>query len=269
MITRLPTYFLSHGGGPWPYMKSELGDACDKLETSIQSVRDELGIRPTAVLVISGHWECSEFTVSANARPPMLYDYYGFPAHTYEVRYEAPGAPALAARVQALLQAGGIDCLSDEDRGFDHGTFTVMDSMFPEADVPILQLSLRLGFDPMIHMHVGSLLAPLREEGVLILGSGLSYHNLRMMGPAAAEPSKQFDAWLQEVLVESSPSERQRKIVYWSAAPSARLAHPREDHLMPLMVVLGAANDDPATCIYHEEDFLGSLTVSSFRFGAA
>ena len=265
---RLPTYFLSHGGGPWPYMKDEWGGLFDELEASIVDIRRQLGERPRAVLMISGHWECGEFTVSASPRPPMVYDYYGFPEHTYRVQYKAAGSPELAARVQALLGDGGLACRSDEARGFDHGTFTVMEPLYPEADIPVVQLSLKAGLDPRAHVEAGRLLAPLREEGVLILGSGLSYHNLRRMDRGAAGPSRQFDGWLQETLAESTPAERRDRLCGWSDAPSARFAHPREDHLLPLMVAAGAAGEDPGVCFYRQHDFMGGVSVSSFRFGA-
>jgi aromatic ring-opening dioxygenase catalytic subunit (LigB family) len=266
MPSRLPTYFVSHGGGPWPYMKDQLGGRFDKLEASIVAMRGELAERPRAVLVVSGHWEAPEFAVSSSARPPMIYDYSGFPEHTYHVTYGAPGSPELAARTQAMLEAGGIPCRSDEERGFDHGTFSVLQPLYPEADVPVVQLSLKAGYDPRTHIRAGQLLAPLRDEGVLILGSGLSYHNLRQWNRNAAEPSRQFDAWLQQTLVHSSGQERLDRLAAWTSAPSARAAHPREDHLLPLMVAVGAAEDDPGVCVYHEDDFMQAISVSSFRF---
>jgi aromatic ring-opening dioxygenase catalytic subunit (LigB family) len=265
--SRLPVYFLSHGGGPWPYMKGQLRGRFDKLEGSIVDVDRQLGVRPRAVLMISGHWENSDFAVSASSRPPMVYDYYGFPEHTYQVRYEAPGSPELAARIQSMLNDGGVACQSDDERGFDHGTFTVMEPLYPQADIPVVQLSLKAGLDPQSHIRAGRLLAPLRDEGVLILGSGLSYHNLSRMGPSGVVPSRQFDAWLQETLVKTSPNERRDRLIAWSGAPSARVAHPREDHLLPLMICVGAAGEDEGVCFYHEDNFMGSTSVSSFRFG--
>ncbi|MBV9290568.1 MAG: dioxygenase [Hyphomicrobiales bacterium] len=267
MSGRLPTYFLSHGGGPWPYMKDELGGRFDKLEASLLDLRRELGEAPRAVLVVSGHWEAPEFTVSAAEKPPMVYDYHGFPEHTYHIKYGAPGSPALAARVQALLEAGGIRCLSDAARGFDHGTFSLMKPLYPDEDMPIVQLSLHAGYDPGLHIRAGRLLTPLRDEGVLILGSGFSYHNLRLWGASAAAPSRAFDAWLQQTLIASSPQERVNRLVGWSGAPSARTAHPREDHLLPLMTAVGAAEDEPAALVYHEDAFMGAIAASSFRFG--
>jgi aromatic ring-opening dioxygenase catalytic subunit (LigB family) len=264
---RLPTYFVSHGGGPWPYMKEEQGSLYDELAASLQDMPRQLGRNPRAVLVISGHWEEAQFTVMANARPPMLYDYYGFPERTYRVKYCAAGSPELAERVRALLTAAGHGVRLDAERGFDHGTFVPLFVMYPEANIPVVQLSIKRGFDPAEHFAVGRALAPLRDEGVLILGSGLSYHNLRNFGPGASAPSKAFDAWLQRALA-GDVVERTRQLLQWSAAPAARLAHPQEDHLIPLMVAVGAAESEVATMVYHQDNFYGGIAVSSFRFGA-
>jgi aromatic ring-opening dioxygenase catalytic subunit (LigB family) len=266
---RLPTYFLSHGGGPWPWLKAERGSMYDQLEASLHEVRRELGHAPRAVLMISGHWEADRFLLSSAARPPMVYDYGGFPEHTYRIRYDAPGAPALAETVHAMFERGGVASGLDPQRGFDHGTFTLMHTMYPEADMPLLTLSLRADYDPAEHIKVGELLAPLRDEGVLIVGSGFSYHDTRgMRSGAGAEASAAFDQWLNDTLVKSSPDERRRLLLRWSTAPAARAAHPSEDHLMPLMVAVGAAGDDVGVRVYHQSDFMGSITASSYRFGA-
>jgi aromatic ring-opening dioxygenase catalytic subunit (LigB family) len=204
----------------------------------------------------------------ASPQPPMVYDYSGFPAHTYKVVYPAPGAPELAARVQALISAAGLPARLDAQRGFDHGTFAPLVVMYPNADVPVLQVSMKTGLDPAEHLALGRALAPLRDEGILIVGSGLSYHNLRMFGPQAKAPSQAFDTWLQDTLVSCTPAEREARLLQWASAPSARTAHPREDHLIPLMVAVGAAEADPATCVYHEEGVFGGVVVSSFRFDA-
>lgn len=262
----LPTYYLSHGGGPWPFMKEQFGGQYDRLEASLQDIPRQLGVTPKAVLVVSAHWEGAQFEVSAAAQPPMLYDYYGFPAHTYQVQYRAPGAPALAARVKALLDGAGHPARLDPERGFDHGTFCALYPIYPRADVPVVQLSIRRDYDPLAHVEAGRALAALRREGVLIVGSGLSYHNLRLFGPAGGAASHQFDAWLRESMA-LAPAERLARLLAWQQAPAARQAHPREDHLLPLMTVLGAAEDEAASTVYHEDDFFGALAVSSFRFG--
>jgi aromatic ring-opening dioxygenase catalytic subunit (LigB family) len=264
---RLPTYYLSHGGGPWPYMEEAMRRRFDKLEASLLAIRREWGDAVRAVLMISGHWETPEFAVSSAARPGMVFDYYGFPEHLYHIKYDAPGSPELAMRVRAMLEAGGFSCDSDSERGFDHGTFSLMKPIYPDGEIPIVQLSVKLDFDPHAHLSVGRLLAPLRDDGVVIIGSGSSFHNLGLRGPAAIEPSRRFDGWLQQTLLHASTAERRERVARWMFAPDARIAHPREDHLIPLMVALGAAEEEPAQLVYHQDDFLGGWAMSSFRFG--
>lgn len=266
-MQRLPTYYLSHGGGPWPYMKAEMGTTYDKLEASLKAIPQQLGVRPKAVLVITSHWETADLAVSSAAQPPMVYDYYGFPDYTYQVVYPAPGEPTLAAQVQDLLRQAGFKVQLDAQRGFDHGTFSLLYPMYPEADVPVVQLSIQQKYDPDYHLKMGRALAPLRDQGVLIIGSGLSYHNLRQFNRNASQPSCQFDDWLQETLLHSTPEQRTERLLHWQQAPTARLAHPQEDHLVPLMTAVGAAEQDKASCVYYQNDFFGGITVSSFRFG--
>ncbi len=265
---KLPTYFISHGGGPWPYMEDRRREL-HILEDSLKDIPRQIGGVPKAVLMISGHWEAREFSVMASPKPPMVYDYSGFPEHTYHVKYDAPGSPGLAARVRDLVVAAGMQARLDPQQGFDHGTFTPLVVMYPEADVPVVQVSLKSGYDPAEHLKLGRALAPLREEGVLIVGSGLSYHNLRQFGPGAKQTSKPFDDWLQATLVGSNPAERVDRLLHWDAAPAARQAHPQEDHLIPLMVAVGAAENEKAAVVYHEENLFGGVTASSFRFGEA
>lgn len=266
-MTTLPTYFLSHGGGPWPWLTGPMRDAMGLLEESLRALPVELGGDPAAILMVSGHWEAPAFTVQTHPNPPMVYDYGGFPEHTYRIRYPAPGSPALAGRVVELLGGAGIDVREDARRGYDHGMYAPLAPAWPDADVPVVQLSIRHGYDPDEHLAVGRALAPLRDEGVLVLGSGLSYHNLGLMGPAASVPSKEFDGWLTTTLVHSSPRERTERLRRWSSAPSARVAHPAEDHLIPLMVVVGAAEAEVAVRTYHQDDFFGGVAASSYRFG--
>jgi aromatic ring-opening dioxygenase catalytic subunit (LigB family) len=265
---RLPTYFISHGGGPWPWIKDLLPGDWSRLETSLQAIPGQLGVTPRAVLVVSGHWEAPVVTVQTNPHPPMLYDYGGFPDFTYEIQYPAPGAPDVANRVVELLAGAGIAHGTDHERGYDHGVFAPLYVMYPNADVPVLELSMLRGYDPAAHLAVGRVLAPLRDERVLIVGSGLSYHNLRQMGPSAAEPSRQFDTWLRDTLIDTTPAQRSERLIDWERAPSARLAHPSEDHLIPLMVAAGAAEHDEASRIYYDDNMMGSgIVSSSYAFG--
>lgn len=266
--SRMPTYFLSHGGGPWPWMEGAAAPY-RKLAQSLAALPAELPAKPRAVLMVSGHWESHDYALMTSPKPGMVYDYYGFPAHTYSVVYPAPGDPALAEQVMGLLRGAGLPTHADAEQGFDHGSFVPMACIYPQADVPVVQLALSQRFDPAEHLAVGRALAPLRDEGVLILGSGLSYHNLRAFGPAARPASAAFDAWLQDSLLKQPPAVRSQRLVDWTAAPAARAAHPREEHLLPLMVALGAAEAETAVCTYHEDDFMGGVVVSSFRFGDA
>jgi len=264
---KLPTYYIAHGGGPWPYVP-DMRRMHHALELSLKDIPRQIGVTPKAVLMISAHWEEHGFSVSSAADPGMIYDYYNFPPQTYSVTYKAPGCPELAERVQGLIEAAGLPTQLDAGRGYDHGTFVPLAVMFPQANIPVVQVSMQHGYDPLRHVALGRALAPLREEGVLIIGSGLSYHNLRALGPPAKLPSAAFDAWLQETLVSSTPEQRVDRLAHWAEAPAARLCHPREDHLIPLMVATGAAESDAANCYYHEVGFMGG-TVSGFRFGEA
>lgn len=263
---RLPTFFISHGGGPWPWMMDEWQGAYDQLAAALRRLPDDAGARPKAVLMVSAHWEEPEFTVQSNPEPGMIYDYGGFPDYTYRIRYPAPGEPSLARRVQELLRNAGIAVGEDSQRGYDHGMFAPMAAMYPDADMPTVQLSLKRGLDPLAHLALGRALAPLRDEGILIIGSGLSYHNLRAFGPIARMPSAAFDTWLNAALATPGES-RWNALVNWQQAPSARQAHPREEHLLPLMVAVGAAASDAALRVYHEDNFFGGISVSNWRFG--
>lgn len=267
MTTRMPTYFISHGGGPWPWIKDQMPGDWTKLEESLRDIPRELGIAPRAVLAVSGHWEEPEFTVQTHPNPPMLYDYGGFPEFTYRIQYPALGAPDVAARVGQLLDDAGIPVRYDAQRGFDHGVFAPFFVSWPEAEVPILQLSLRKGYDPGEHLAAGRALAPLRDEGILIVGSGFSYHNLRAFGHSGSVASREFGDWLNAAVVEATSEERVQHLLNWEDAPSARASHPAEDHLIPLMVAVGAAEHEEGVRIYHEESFMDALSSSSFRFG--
>ena len=264
-MTRQPSYFISHGGGPWPWI-DDMRAALAPLERSLAALPSELPEPPQAILMISGHWEADAVRVMHSARPPMVYDYSNFPPHTYEITYPAPGAPALAERAAGLIAAAGLPVTLDETRGFDHGTFVPAFVMYPEADVPIFQVSMLESYDPDDHFRLGRALAPLRDEGVVIVGSGLSYHNLRLFGPGAREPSEAFDAWLGETLALPA-AERTARLLDWESAPHARTCHAREDHLVPLFAALGAAEDARATRTYHQEMVFGGVTASSWRFG--
>lgn len=239
----------------------------DGLERYLRGIDAAIGRRPRAVLVISGHWEEAVPTVNSGAQPPLLFDYYGFPEHTYRLSYPAPGSPLLAARVGELLGKNGIVSAEDGRRGFDHGVFIPFMLIYPEADVPIVQLSLRQDLDPEAHLAIGRALEPLREE-VLIVGSGLSYHNLHRIMSNAAEDvaaAADFDAWLTGVVELPDAAERNRQLSAWGAAPGAHASHPRSDHLVPLFVAAGAAGGDGGRRSYSDRMF--GKPVSAFWFG--
>lgn len=265
MSIKQPTFFISHGGGPWPWMP-QMRAALHNLEASLTRMVADLAERPKAILMISGHWEAEDFAVMAAPNPPMVYDYYNFPPETYTVTYPAPGAPDLAARAAALIEEAGLPVHLDHAQGFDHGTFTPMVIMYPNADIPLFQVSLRKNYSPAEHFALGRALAPLRDEGVLIVGSGLSYHNLRLFGPGAKEPSAAFDQWLNEALAQA-PEARTDALMNWETAPFARVCHAQEDHFVPIFAALGAAEGEVATRIYHDTDLFGGVTASSYRFG--
>jgi aromatic ring-opening dioxygenase catalytic subunit (LigB family) len=262
---RLPTLFISHGGGPWPFMKDRVEDFAGTL-TYLQGLPATLPEPPAAILSVSGHWEEPHFTVATSEHPPMVYDYFGFPEHTYRIQYPAPGSPAVASRVVQLLGAAGIAIDEDPARGFDHGTFVPLAVMYPQAQVPVVSLSLRSSLSASEHLRMGAALAPLRDEGVLIVGSGLSYHNLRAlrMAATAGPVSDQFEAWLTAAVSDPGPASRTQRLSQWDQAPAARLAHPREEHLIPLMVAAGAAGESPGRLDFRER--VWGVSMASYRF---
>jgi aromatic ring-opening dioxygenase catalytic subunit (LigB family) len=267
-MTRLPSLYITHGGGPcfWMEFGPPFGPhAFDKLRAYLSGLIDGLPERPKAILVISGHWEENRPTVSTNAKPGMLFDYYGFPPHTYKLSYPAPGAPDLAQHVRSLLQAADIACDTDDQRGFDHGVFVPQLIIDPKAEIPVVMLSMRNDLDPAAHIAMGMALEPLRDDGVLILGSGSSYHNLRQFFSGDGRASIPFDDWLAETATEADPDARNARLVGWAQAPNARLCHPREDHLIPLMVAAGAAGSDVGRQSFHDK--IGGQAVSCFSFG--
>jgi aromatic ring-opening dioxygenase catalytic subunit (LigB family) len=265
---RLPVYAVSHGGGPWPWIKDNFVGDWGPLERSLQAIPGEVGHRPRAILCVTAHWIEPRFTVQTHPSLPMLYDYQGFPEFTYHIRYPAPGSPEVAERVAELVSGAGLPVGSDARRGFDHGTFMPLAVAWPAADVPVVQLSIRSDFGAAGHLELGRALAPLRDEGVLIFGSGVpSFHDLSKLGPPSSRPSATFDRWLRDTMLTSSGAERTRRLERWRDAPSARECHPEADHFLPLLVVTGAAEDEPAFVQYHEDAFVGWTTVTGFRVG--
>ena len=235
--------FISHGGGPLPL----LGDPGHReLVGTLQQLAGMLE-KPSAIVVISAHWEAGRPTLTSGASPELIYDYYGFPEESYEIEYPAPGQPELARVIAGKLNEKGIDAELDGQRGFDHGLFVPLKIMYPDADIPCIQLSLVNSLDPDEHIRIGEALAEHPDETLLILGSGFSFHNMRAFFAPASDESRALNASFEQWLVETCTSpgldeaERRRRLVDWASAPGARYCHPREEHLLPLHVCYGAA----------------------------
>jgi aromatic ring-opening dioxygenase catalytic subunit (LigB family) len=263
----LPTVFLPHGAGPCFFMEWGRGpaDTWDRTAAYLQGLIPSLPERPNAILVVSGHWEAEVFTVGTAERPALDYDYYGFPPHTYQLTFDAPGSPTLAHRVRRLLGEAGIASAEDAGHGWDHGVFVPLKLVTPDADIPVVQLSLKADLDPKAHLAAGRALSPLRDEGVLIVGSGMSWHNMRGFSPAFTERSAAFDRWLEAAVTD--PAGREAALARWDSAPHGREAHPREEHLLPLMVAAGAAPGEPAVVAFR--DTVMDVVVSAVEFGRA
>ncbi|WP_404710357.1 DODA-type extradiol aromatic ring-opening family dioxygenase [Sphingomonas sp. MMS24-J13] len=265
----MPTFFIPHGGGPCFFMDWTLmggpADTWNRTEAWLRGLLASLPEQPKGIVVISGHWEEKAFTASTATAPGMIYDYNGFPPHTYHLQYPAPGAPALAERVVELLTAAGLPARTDPSRGFDHGVFIPFLLIAPDASIPIVPLSLKSDLNPEEHLAAGRALAALRDEGILIVGSGMSFHNMgAFFRPAATQPSAVFDQWLTQA-IEADPSARWQALARWAEAPAGRLSHPREEHLLPLMVAAGAGGESAGTRAF--KDNVMYADVSAFRFG--
>lgn len=266
-MARMPVYYIPHGAGPCFFMDWTPQNTWHSLKTWLAGIPLALPERPAALLVFSAHWEEPVFTLAVNARPELYCDYYGFPEHTYELVWPAPTAPGLFPRVRSLLSDAGIAFLQNQERDFDHGVFIPGLLSFPAGDVPCMQISLRGDFDPAAHIALGKALAPLRDEGVLCIGSGMSYHNMRAFRLRDNNPipgADVFDAWLTETLTAVPRKEREHRLVHWENAPNARAAHPHEDHLLPLMVAAGMAEAAPGRLVFHDRAMGAPLSAYVF-----
>jgi aromatic ring-opening dioxygenase catalytic subunit (LigB family) len=265
-VVKQPSIFLPHGGGPCFFMDWTWGPADTWMPTErfLAGLAATLPERPKAMVVVSGHWEEEAFTAGAAVRPELIYDYSGFPEHTYRLTWPAPGDPEMAERVAALLKDAGLPSGVSRTRGYNHGVFIPLKVAFPEAQIPVVPLSLVSSLDPELHLKAGQALAPLRDEGVLIVASGMSFHNLRgYFRPETAERSRAFDAWLTHA-VELPAAERNAQLAAWRSAPFAAYAHPREEHLLPLMVAAGAGGEAPGQRVFCDEPM--NAAISAFRF---
>lgn len=258
----MPVLYLTHGGGPLPL----LGDPSQaELTRFLQNISSRFP-KPGAILIASAHWEKRFPTLTAGANPPLIYDYGGFPPESYSIEYPAPGSPELASEAASLLQQAGLQADTDPARGFDHGMFVPLKLMYPDADVSCVQLSLMESLDPEEHIRMGEALQPLLQQGVLIVGSGSSFHNMRALmssGSGRVEATK-FNEWLVDTCSnpELDDIARRQRLVNWEAAPYARYCHPREEHLVPLHVCIGSAGGQQGEVVFNGE--IMGLAMSSF-----
>ncbi|MCP3126847.1 class III extradiol ring-cleavage dioxygenase [Shewanella sp. KJ2020] len=260
--SRMPVLFVPHGGGPLPLLNDanhqELGAFLSSIVAKIPT--------PKAIVLITAHWEEAQVTLSSHPHPGMLFDYYGFPPEAYTLSYPAPGEPALAEKIARLLKANGITVKLDNQRAFDHGTFVPLKLMYPEANIPVVQMSLVQHLDPSAHIAIGEALSPLREQGVLIVGSGMSFHNMRAFfssDPQVLPRSQAFDGWLTHVLT-SEVKHAKSQLIDWQSAPEARFSHPREEHLLPLHVCFGAASSHSPQARQAFSDMLFNTAISGY-----
>lgn len=263
-----PVLFIPHGAGPCFFMDWQPADTWNTMAGFLESISSRLPQHPKAIVIISAHWQTSEFSMTASAQPELIYDYYGFPKHTYQLTYPAAGAPNLAERIGKLLTDAGLNNKQDSSRGFDHGMFIPLKLMFPDADIPVVQLSLRNNLDPEAHLMAGRAIAALRDEGVLIVGSGMSFHNMDGYNDTNfTAPSESFDEWLTNTVEAVDSTERFAALRDWSKAPHALDSHllGAEEHLLPLMVVAGAAGSDKGRKIYSQQ--VMKTQLSAFEFG--
>ncbi len=258
--TPLPALFLSHGA-------PTLALSDNPAHRFLAGLGAELG-RPEAIVMISAHWDTPVVQVTTGARHETIHDFYGFPEPLYALRYPAPGAPALAADVIERLRAAGLDAGGDEQRGLDHGAWVPLLLMYPDADIPVVQVSLQSRLGPAHHLALGQALAPLRGQRVLVVGSGAATHNLRdfrgqsedSVPPAYA---RAFADWLADTVVNGSTVQLRD---YRSQAPEAVSNHPTEEHYLPLLAARGAALNEPARAL-HRSYCYGILAMDNYAFG--
>lgn len=259
-----PALFVSHGAPTLPLTNAPARRFLAELPSLLRE-------RPKAILVISAHWETRAPTVNAVVVNDTIHDFYGFPASLYALRYPAPGAPALVERVGDLLAASGLPTRLDERRGLDHGAWVPLMQMYPQADVPVVQLSLQSHLGPAHHLQVGQALAPLRDEGVLVIGSGSFTHDLSSFGRyrdaiGAPEPEwvAEFADWMDDALTHDR---RADLLAYRRLAPHADRNHPTEEHLLPLYVAMGAGQEVGCTKRLHASTTHGVLRMDVYAFG--
>ena len=248
-----PVFYLPHGGGPLPLLGDPQHLALTQFLTQLGSTLPS----PAAILVISAHWESPHPALTAVENPALLFDYSGFPAQSYQLSYPAPGAPQLAAQITEKLQQAGFTPELNSRRGLDHGVFVPLLMLRPKADIPVLQLSLLKGLDPATHIALGEAISFLRAQNVLIIGSGMSFHNMQAFFRPDLVSDAQLEAFNHYLTDSLQPqysyAEQAQRLINWQQAPHARLIHPREEHLLPLHVCFGAAKGTTAQVLFNDK----------------
>jgi 4,5-DOPA dioxygenase extradiol len=263
---RFPSIFINHGGGPLPLLGQQPEIIAQLKEVTAKWVTK----KPDAIVVFSAHWESNPIQITSSIQPKMIYDYYGFPPEAYKYQYSAPGSSILAEKIRSLLNANGVASELNEERGYDHGVFIPLMIMYPDANIPVVAVSLHQSLSAATSIQVGKALAPLRDENILLLGSGYTYHNMKgFMHPSTAtyDASSAFNEWLKETVLSTTPEERLTKLQNWETAPLARECHPREEHLLPLLTIAATASStNKPELIFEKKGGNGNHAVSSYIF---
>lgn len=276
---RYPVIFVNHGGGPLPLLGQQ-----PEIVKQLEDARKKWLLpklnnqKPNAIVVFSAHWESNPIKIMSSSNPTMYYDYGGFPSESYEFQYSAPGSPDLAEKIQILLNKEGLKSELDNQRGFDHGVFIPLMIMFPEADIPVVAVSLHSSLSAKENIQIGKALSSLRNEGILFIGSGQSFHNMRALfnpTPNTVKSSKEFNEWLKGTMtlkkeregdVDKKYEEMLMQLMQWDKTPFGRICHPREEHLLPLLICAGVAGEDSKPEIIFDSDSFMNHHVSSYVF---
>jgi len=257
-----PIIYIPHGAGPLPLLSNK-GYGNERLVPFLKSI-SELIVEPSAILIISAHWETSQASLTSAKQPKLIFDYSGFPKEAYDLQYPVQGQPQLAQEIHTLIKNSGIEVQLEPQRGFDHGVYVPLKLIYPKAHIPCIQLSLIKGLKANAHIALGKALTELRKKNVLIVGSGMSFHNLSLFFRPEKESyqqSKAFDQWLINTCTNASFStvEKEDRLITWNKAPYAQCCHPRAEHLLPLHVCFGAASaETPTAKVIFNEDFMGA-----------
>ena len=261
MRFRYPAVFVNHGGGPLPLLGQDPGIASHLGDVRKTWLPKE---PPSSIVVFSAHWESDPIKITSSIKPSLYFDYYGFPKEAYDIKYPVPGSPTVANKIHTLLTQAGIPCEKTDDRGLDHGVFVPLLLMYPEAEIPVVQVSLHSDLSPKSNFELGEALRSLRQENVLFVGSGYTFHNMRaFFNPSEdiRQASIGFNNWLKQAVLGDS---RRKELSAWKQAPHAQICHPREEHLVPLFVIAGLAGDEASVKLIYDTD--DTFAVSSYMF---